>query len=249
MHDNINLVSPDANADGITAAQIDPLRYDGHTDDPSEVAGLLRSLMPERVRVLDVGCGTGSVNLIVNRGKQNTITGIEPDDSRASVARSRGLSVHTGFLTENLLNELGQFDVVMASDVLEHVPAPSQLLALMVKATKPGGHILVSVPNVAHWSVRLSLALGKFDYEPDGIMDATHLRWFTEKTARRLVEGTGCRIEVLRQTAGASLGVYHRRPLSWVPTRARASAVRSFTRLSPRLFGVQHVIKAQTPIS
>jgi methionine biosynthesis protein MetW len=223
---------------------LDALRYDGHSDHPQEVAGMLHAFMPSRVRVLDVGCGTGSVTLIANRKRDNTVIGIEPDNQRADVARARGLTVYTGFLDETFLAGHGPFDVVMASDVLEHTASPAELLKLMALAIKPDGIVLASVPNVAHWSVRLNLLMGRFDYEPVGIMDATHLRWFTARTISSLFEQSGLQVIEMRQTAGTTLPVYGRGVLRWIP-RGKAPAIRGLTRAFPLLFGVQHVVKAR----
>jgi methionine biosynthesis protein MetW len=159
---SIRLASPDDHAAGLTGAPLDAFRYDGNLDHPQEVAGMLHTLMPSRVRVLDVGCGTGSVAVIANRERDNTVIGIEPDNQRADVARSRGLAVYTGFLDDAFLAANESFDVVMASDVLEHTASPAELLKLMARAIKPDGIVLVSVPNVAHWSVRLNLLMGRF---------------------------------------------------------------------------------------
>ena len=108
--------SPDDSAAGLTG-QVDPLRYDGHSAHPLEVAGMLHGLMPAHARVLDVGCGTGSVTVIANRGRDIRVVAIEPDAKRAEVARSRGLAVHVGYLDEAFLSGHGLFDVAMASDV------------------------------------------------------------------------------------------------------------------------------------
>ena len=96
--------SPDSHAAGLTARTMQAGRYDGHTDDPFEAAGTLRSLMPSNVRVVDVGCGTGSVTLIANRGKNNEVTGIETDAERSDVARARGLNVVSGYRDEDFLS-------------------------------------------------------------------------------------------------------------------------------------------------
>jgi methionine biosynthesis protein MetW len=167
--------SPDRNAAGLTEGLVEALRYDGQSSHPLEVAVILHTLMPGHARVLDVGCGTGSVTIIANRGRGNTVIAVEPDAQRAQIARTRGLDVHDGYLDEDFLSAHEPFDVVVASDVLEHTPNPAKLLELMKRAIKPHGIVLISVPNVAHWSVRLKLLLGRFDYEPTGIMDATHL--------------------------------------------------------------------------
>jgi SAM-dependent methyltransferase len=238
------LASPDDHAAGLTEGRLNALRYDGHSDHPLEVAGMLHSFMPSHVRVLDVGCGTGSATLIANRDRGNTVISVEPDVRRAEVARSRGLTVHIGYLDETFLAANAPFDVVMASDVLEHTARPEELLKLMTRALKADGIVLVSVPNVAHWSVRLNLLLGRFDYEPMGIMDATHLRWFTSKSIAALFERCGLQLIEMRQTAGVELPVYGRGFLRRF-TRSKRYAIRGLTKALPLLFGVQHVLKAR----
>lgn len=237
--------SPDRHALGILHKNVDPLRYDRLTEDPDEVAGILRSYMPSGAHVLDVGCGTGSVTLIVNRGKNNKLFGIEPDQARAALARSRGIDVFCGQLTEEYLSKHDKFDVILLADVLEHVAEPSALLRLAASGLRPGGLALISVPNVVHWTVRLDIMCGRFEYTEVGIRDATHLRWFTAKTIRELVRREGFDILAIRQTAGADLPEYRsRRPWKWLPHKYRRTMVRNLTRTMPLLFGCQHVLKA-----
>jgi methionine biosynthesis protein MetW len=133
---------------------VDPCRYDGdYSTDAFEVAGILRSFLPSGVRVLDVGCGTGSMTNIVNYGKDNIVSGIEPDETRAAIARSRGIEVFCGALTEEYCQIQQQnFDVIILADVLEHVADPALLLDFAARLLNPGGIVLISVPNVAHWS-------------------------------------------------------------------------------------------------
>ena len=131
------LIAPDLIAPGLAGANLDPLRYDGQSDHPAEVAGMIHALMPSGVRVLDVGCGTGSVTLIANHGRGNSVCAIEPDPTRAATARARGIDVHNGVLDDTYLQEREPFDVVMASDVLEHLAAPSDLLRLFNRACAP----------------------------------------------------------------------------------------------------------------
>ena len=240
-------VDPDSHGAGLTGADLDPLRYDGQSDHPAEVAGMIHALMPAGVRVLDVGCGTGSVTLIANRGRGNTVSAIEPDPDRAATAKARGIDVHNGVLDDAWLQGREPFDVVMSSDVLEHLAAPAELLRRFVAAARPGGLVILSVPNVAHWTVRWNLLFGRFDYEPVGIMDATHLRWFTESSLRALVESVGLEIVEIRQTAGSDIPPYGRGLWGRIDGRLRVPLVRRLTRMLPRLFGVQHVVKARVP--
>jgi SAM-dependent methyltransferase len=238
-------LNPDTHATGLIDGSVDALRYDGHSDHPLEVAGILRAMMPAGVRVLDVGCGTGSVTAIANRGRSNDVVAVEPDPDRARAAEARGLDVRIGVLTNDLQRQLGMFDVVMSSDVLEHTPAPEQFLTTLAASLKPDGLLLLSVPNVAHWSVRQMLLRGRFDYEDTGIMDATHLRWFTARTLRDLLDRSGFEVVEMRHTAGTTLPIYCRRILRRAPRGLLEPAVRLATRAMPLLFGVQHVVKAR----
>jgi len=76
--------------------------------------------------------------------------------------------VHVGFLTSELIAEVGRVDVVLLAEVLEHVAAPHGLLVKSREALRPGGSVIVSVPNIAHWSIRANLLRGHFDYQDHG---------------------------------------------------------------------------------
>lgn len=242
------LKSPDAHAEGLVSSAAEALRYDQGTvaanEDPYELPGILKSWMPERARVLDVGCGTGAVTLRATHGKGNDIVGVEPDVVRAGVAQSRGLKIICGVLDEDLVATLESFDVILLSDVIEHVAAPSELLDLATRALAKEGVILASVPNVAHWTVRFGLLFGRFDYASVGIMDATHLRWFTMKSLQRLFEARGLRITDATVTAGLWMQEYKSFPLNLIPGRIRRPLVQRLTRVFPTLFGCQLVVRA-----
>lgn len=240
-----NTDSPDRHAVGVLSDILDPLRYDGHTADPQEVGGMLAAFVPLGARVLDVGCGTGSVSRILIETRNARLVGVEPDAARAVVARSRGIEVHEGVVTPELLQRLGLFDVIMFADVLEHVLQPTDLLQMVLLGLKTDGMVIASIPNVAHWSVRLHLLLGHFDYQPSGIRDATHLRWFTAHTVRALFESSGYKVNSLRQTAGITLPEYFTtRPWRWMPSRLRDRLVRILAHRLPLLFGCQHIVLA-----
>lgn len=241
----MNLPSPDQSAADFLSVQPDPLRYDWHTNDPSEVAGMIAAQIPRNACVLDVGCGTGSLSKIIMESRSAQLTGIEPDTERATAAMKRGINVVAGFFDKQAIMNMEEFDAVVFADVLEHLPDPSVALGLAYKVLKPNGMVVASVPNIAHWTVRWNLLCGRFDYEACGIMDATHLRWFTESTIRVLFERNGYRVESHLVTAGLAMPVYSRFPWSFIrPRRLRAPLVRWLSRAMPRLFGCQHVIRA-----
>jgi len=242
--------SPDTHAAGIIDGAPEALRYDWCSDDPAEVAGILRDLMPARSRVLDIGCGTGAVTLAVNRDKGNDVWGVEPDPTRAAVARSRGINVACRTFDREFLDGCAPFDVIMLTDVLEHVAAPGEFLGLALDALKPGGIVLLSVPNVAHWTVRLGLLFGRFDYRETGILDATHLRWFTKRTICDLCKNCGLDVLSVQQSAGTELSEY-REALPWrvLPGGLRRPLVRRLARRAPGLFACQYVLHACLPAS
>jgi 2-polyprenyl-3-methyl-5-hydroxy-6-metoxy-1,4-benzoquinol methylase len=91
---------------------------------------------------------------------------------RSAIARDRGIEVLCGFLDEGFTARNGPFDVIVFSDALEHLPSPDDMLKLAIRGLKPGGIILASVPNVAHWSMRLDLLFGRFNYAESGLCDA-----------------------------------------------------------------------------
>jgi SAM-dependent methyltransferase len=236
--------SPDQNAGGLTETQVDPSRYDWAIYDPFAVTGLMHGMMPGNVRVLDIGCAGGMVTLFANRDRGNEIVAVEPDVERAAVARERGLNVYDRILDKDLQKELGLFDVVMMSDVLEHIAAPGDFLELVKGSLKPGGTLLLSVPNVAHWSVRWMLLRGRFDYQPFGIMDATHLRWFTAESLRALLTASGFDTVEMRHSIGVSMPPNSRNPLKLLKAKLRRWALIRRTQWLPKLFGIQHVVKA-----
>lgn len=243
MHSTPRL-SPDDNASGFLATRPPASRYDNADESPHEAAALLAEFVPEGCRVLDVGCGTGSVSSVVRRLRKVRIVGVEPDAERACLARARGIDVVDGCLTSELVATLGTFDAVLFADVLEHLPNPSALLQLACSVLDGQGIVVLSVPNVAHWSVRWNLLRGRFDYEQHGIMDGTHLRWFTAKSLVGWLLNNGLRVDQMTHSAGTVLGVYRAWPWRSIRRDRRCALVRHLAKRWPLLFGCQHIVRA-----
>lgn len=244
--DSNRISSPDQNAAGLIRGRVDALRYDVQVFDPDEVSGIVASFIPTGSRVLDVGCGTGLLGQILSERCRAEIVGIEPDAVRAELATARGLQAHVGYFSRESIRELGSFDIVLFADVLEHLPNPQAALLLSREALKTSGSVIISVPNVVHGSVRVEVIRGKFRYQPCGIMDATHLRWFTADSAKSLLASAGFKAVKYRATAGADVpDNICRLPLRWVPANARTRFLRVASRRWPNLFGAQHILKAE----
>ena len=229
---------------GLSTSPVDPLRYAGQTPDRWESTGIILSMIPQGARVLDVGCGTGSVSTLVRDLRGATVVGIEPNADRARHAvEAHGLHVIHGVYAPDVAERFGPFDVVLFADVLEHLVDPAEALRQVRPALAPGGRVVASIPNVAHWSVRVDLLRGRFDYTPTGIMDATHLRWFTCDSVVRLFAAAGYAVETLRHSAGWWLA-RERRPWRWMPERVGLGITRRLANRWPGPFGCQHVVVA-----
>jgi len=145
-------------------------------------------------RVLDVGCGSGEIARLM-REKDCTVIGLELDSEKAAKAGTYCEQVLVGDIeTMPLAFEPESFDVFVLSNILEHLRDPVATLRRLVPLLRPTGRILVDLPNVAHWDVRLRLLRGRWDYEDAGILDRTHLRFYTRKTAREMLRETGFEI-------------------------------------------------------
>lgn len=133
-----------------------------------------------------------------------SVTGIEVDEALARCAQQPGVKVICGSVEdEEVLRKVqATFDVVVLADVLEHLRRPEQTLLRMRDFLNPGGYAVVSLPNIANWKTRVALLFGRFDYRDEGILDRTHLRFFTKRSAEAMIREAG--YEVLEFHGGAT---------------------------------------------
>jgi O-antigen biosynthesis protein len=161
-------------------------------DENSSLKKMLR-LVDENKRVIDFGCATGYfAKLLQEKGCQ--VTGVEINPKAAQVAEQYCEKVIVADLDFTRLEEIlhGQtFDVATLGDVLEHLRDPQRLLDQVAAILNPDGYIVASIPNIAHGAIRLALLQGKFEYTKYGILDNTHLRFFTYESAKALFDKTG----------------------------------------------------------
>jgi 2-polyprenyl-3-methyl-5-hydroxy-6-metoxy-1,4-benzoquinol methylase len=147
-------------------------------------------LMPSKpTRILDVGCGAGATSgWLRTMFPEATCVGIEGNPGVLAALKA---NVHEAYIADlnGAIPEVGKPDVILLLDVLEHLIDPRNVLEHMRSILAPGGTIIVSLPNVAHYSVLLPLLLrGRFDYKEAGIMDRTHLHFYYKGSIRALVE-------------------------------------------------------------
>ena len=140
-------------------------------------------------RVLDLGCATGTTGAALKRRQDAHVTGIELEPEYAREAATRLDRVIEGDVATAAVD--GPFDALIAADILEHLTDPWSTLSRYAGQLEPGATAVISLPNVNHWSTFAYLARGRWPRKPEGIFDATHLRWFTRRDALDLLIQAG----------------------------------------------------------
>jgi len=158
-------------------------------------------------RVLDLGCSDGVVGArLVAQGHE--VVGVDLVEHKG--VRERLTDFFEADLEAGIPDAVGDgYDVVLAADVLEHVRDPAAVLDDVRARLRPGGRLITSIPNFGHWYPRTRVALGRFDYDARGILDAGHLRFFTKRSFARLVDSAGWTIS-RTEAIGLPLGVVER---------------------------------------
>jgi len=208
---------------------------EGDGSSHSVILNMLRTLPPSRV--LDLGCSAGLLAEQI-RTAGHTVVGV--DALELPGVRSRTDAFFVADLEKPLEPEIGTgFDVVIAGDIIEHLAKPGDALREMRRVLRPGGQLILSVPNFGHWYPRFRVTFGLFGYDRRGVLDNTHLRFFTRATLRRAVRRAG--FDVLEE---AATGL----PLGTIGASGGIGALLrriddGLVRVRPTLFGYQNVLR------
>ncbi len=154
---------------------------------------LLRHV-PDDTFVLDVGCSDGIQGKYLKKEKGCRVYGVDISRQAILEARKNLDKAVVMDIERDSFPFKEKFDVILFSDILEHLVSPEAVLRKFRTHLKKGGLVVAAIPNVANLKVRLSLLLGRWEYRELGILDKTHLRFFTQKTARRLFKDSGLAI-------------------------------------------------------
>src|SRR3954471_21989059 len=169
-------------------------KYDKLDETPGSAHDLVLGLVEPSARVLEFGCATGYMSRALRDRLGATVIGVELDAEAARLAEAECERVLVGDAEElDLEAELGgeRFDSILFADVLEHLRDPAALLKRVRPFVDEGGVVVASIPNVAHAAVRLALLGGSFRYREQGLLDETHLRFFTREGIQDLFETSG----------------------------------------------------------
>ena len=198
------------------------------------------------IRLLDVGCGAGDNALLVrSRYTSCNVQGVTYSPVEAEIARKRMARCWVFDIEGEFPAELERevFDCLIFSHILEHLKDPALVLARFSRLLRSGGQVLIAVPNVLSWRMRLQFLQGDFEYESAGELDDTHLRFFTYFTADRLLLSKSPDLEVTCKCASGSA------PLWWLRRHVFPQAWSEYIdqwscRHWPNLFGAQVLIVA-----
>ena len=188
--------------------------------------------------VLDIGCGSGALGAVLKSiNPRVTVYGV--DVSRAAALEARDVLYRFDLLdldSQELPHYDQRFDLIILADILEHLKRPDLLMLQLHRLLTHNGSILVSIPNVAHIRIRIMLLRGEFEYSDKGILDRTHLRFFTKKTLLELVKL--CEFNVVAERPN----VYAPRILGHTPNLVSKLFI-LVTRNFPNLFALQFILK------
>ncbi len=188
-------------------------------------------------RLLDVGCGRGGFGAALKRRRADMVVwGIEPSEAGAMVAATRLDRVIRSEFPGPLPRQAAPFDCVTFNDVLEHMADPAESLRAAGAVLRPGGYVVASIPNVRYVEVLSDLVLrGRWTYTETGVLDRTHLRFFTRSSMVTLFEECGYAV---RRVAPINTGFSKGRP---------ARLLRRFGKLFDDVLAPQFVVLAVGP--
>lgn len=169
---------------------------DGIIQDCAQPLNQITNLIPEGSKILDIGAGSGTLSRVFTRlGKSVEIDGIEPNNFAAELARPYYQNLLIGY-TQDHLNFIrtNTYDYVILADVIEHIEDPISFLSELLSCLPNSTKLILSMPNIAFGGVRLALMNGNFDYVDSGLIERTHLRFYTLQTAQKLFEFLGLHI-------------------------------------------------------
>jgi 2-polyprenyl-3-methyl-5-hydroxy-6-metoxy-1,4-benzoquinol methylase len=216
----------------------DSLRY-RNAGNPSALARIPRSAR----RVLDVGCGAGD-NACALAARGHIVSAVTTSEAEAAEARRCCEHVWVGDVERMELATLApseRFDAILMSHVLEHLSAPAATLRRLAPLLQPSGLLVVAVPNMGFWGVRLRILRGDWSREDVGFFDRTHLQFWSYRTHREILRDTPFDLVEAR----AVDGIIPQRPIRRSLPRVSAAIDRAANALFPDLVALQVVLVAR----
>jgi 2-polyprenyl-3-methyl-5-hydroxy-6-metoxy-1,4-benzoquinol methylase len=162
---------------------------------PHSIDSISTGMISSGSKILDIGCATGYIAEYLQNYKNCSVVGIEINPEQAQLAKRACLEVFAGsiedFQIQNQIDEYVEkrdlFDCVYMSEVIEHLVDPWKILTFIPRWLAENGCLIITTCNVAHWLMRKELMKGRWRYQEYGLLDKTHLRFFTYETFRQML--------------------------------------------------------------
>ncbi|MBC7881212.1 MAG: class I SAM-dependent methyltransferase [Anaerolineae bacterium] len=193
-------------------------------------------------RLLDLGCGSGVLGEYLKQERNCQVVGVTYSEAETALAEKVLDAALKRDLNELDPAELGSFDCIVASHVLEHLYAPENLLRRLHQSLNPGGILIVALPNVLFWQQRFRFLQGQFRYTDGGLMDRTHFRFYDWQSAHQLLEESGYAILNAESSGFFPLPIVRKLLPAGLVESIDTAAARSV----PGLFGYQFVFACRS---
>ncbi len=180
-----------------TTYDLNPKIISNIINDPANPLNRISEIIPDNAKVLDIGAGNGLLALVLReKHKGIIIDGIEPNCYAAQLARGNYRHFYQGFV-EDFLDVIIQedYDFIVLADVIEHINDPLALMLCLSSGLTDKTRVVISVPNISFGAIRIALMNGEFNYVNSGILEKTHVRFFTLKNIKLLVSNINMNIE------------------------------------------------------
>jgi 2-polyprenyl-3-methyl-5-hydroxy-6-metoxy-1,4-benzoquinol methylase len=201
---------------------------------PNDARYIIMSYINDGKKVLDVGAACGDLAVALKKEKSVQVWGMEYDLGSIALAKDTGMYEEVYQVDLNAFNAadfgqfVGSFDYIVFGDVLEHILAPKKTLETFKQFLKSDGKFLLSIPNIAHASIKSNLLLDDFTYTPTGLLDETHIRFFSRKTIPAFLGDIGLEINNISVTYRDKMGFQPTNPYAKLPTAVRRQIFQNY---------------------
>jgi 2-polyprenyl-3-methyl-5-hydroxy-6-metoxy-1,4-benzoquinol methylase len=207
-------------------------KYDNYNTDLYSMHMKITKFIQKQKKVLDVGCAYGNLAEVMFTNECEVVgVEIDPEAGKNAQKYCKEVLIGDAELIELSSKYINYFDYIIFADILEHLKNPVKVLKRFKKYLKNEGCIVISLPNITNWRMRLKILFGNFEYENTGVMDSGHIRFFNEKTAKSLLYDSG--FEIIKFD------------LTGLETPIGTSILHKIGRLWPNLLAYQFLIIAK----